>query len=324
MTQDLICPNETGYPLVIEGSNIIFDGNGHKIVGPQAFAGIFVQGSNITVQNVNAQGFQAYGIFAYNTPGIQLIGNNTSNNHVGLEIYTDSPTVNQALILGNISTGNSAYGAFTGQGNSGQIINPIFSGNDFSNSQSFALAVEATQFEYNGFLEFNKMTGSQNGLFLVGGTFNIHDLDLSQQQFQKIGIFGQEASSISLTNVNCSTTLAPNSLSEHTGVDFYEVQNFVINGYTSNNTDTGLRFETEQGVSCAGTIENSTFKNNDGVGISIISYDSTAYGLITLANNTFVESSGISDWTLANGTVADLVQSVIANNGNNQKHSSCH
>ena len=307
MVQDLVCPNTTGFAVLIEGNGITLDGNGHKIIAPQAAAGVYIQGSGDTVQNVDVEGVQVYGLFAYDSPGITFINNNTSNNLIGMEIYTDNVVISSPQIIGNTSTGNIAYGMRTGQGNTGQIINPTIRKNDFSNTQGFAIAIEAAQADLGSNLLSNVFTGSQNGIYLTGGSFTAHDFTLVTQLIVNTQIFAVDAASISIQDVDVSTLIPPNSTGSHTGIDFYHVLSFDIDRVSALNNDMGVRLETDHGISPTGAITNCFFGGNHHAGVSIISYDSTPYGQITFKSDFFAEGAGVGNVLLEGNTVANLV-----------------
>jgi len=308
LTEDLVCPNTDGFALVVVGDNITLDGNGFKILAPNAGAGLFVQGSENTVRNLGVQGGRAFGIFAYNSPGIKILNNDTSFNQVGIEIYTDAPVVSGAVVRGNKSVGNAAYGVRTGQGNLGQIVNPKISGNDFSDSGSFGMAIAATRYEMDGRRVYNRLRGSENGIFLVSGSFSLHHFSLRSEKLLKTQIFAQNAAYVRIADADVSSTLSPEPSEERTGVDLYRVGKFKLVRVKAHGNDTGLRLQTEQGVSPDGDIQDCDFAGHAYAGISIISYDATPYGRIKLKCNNFYEDvlAGVHELIVELSTVADI------------------
>ena len=309
MTQNLDCPNETGFAVMVVGDGITLDFANHTLTAPQAGAGIFVQGSNNTVMRARIQGVRPYGIFAYNSPGLQIVANDTSSNQVGIEVYTDSVLASNILIQGNVSRSNEAYGVRIGQGGSGTIVNPVITDNDFSNSGSFAMAIEAALYELDGRSMKNDYSNSEGGIFLVGGSFFIHHLSFPEYNLTKTQILATNAESVSLYSVDVSNRLAQISSGEHTGADLYRVGLFDLKFITSDNNDAGIRLQTEQGVSPTGNIQCSAFTNYYHAGVSVISYDGTPFGSIGFGGNFFDSKDvGTAGVMIEGSTQVDIAQ----------------
>ena len=294
LTQDLLCPTTTGFALQVIGNNITLNGNGHKIVAPLAAAGVYVQGQSDTVKNIKVNGAQTYGIFAYDAPGISILNNDVSGNSIGIEIYAESTHITNALVQGNIAHGNSVFGLRTSQDGVGTVDSPSIRLNDFSQSGSYAIVVDASNYEMDG-SALNILYNSANGLYLSGGTFYIHDLTMSLQMIQNTEIFGETAASVTIKNCDLSTFLKALATETHNGVDLYRVTEFQISGLIAANQDIGVRLETEQEISPAGSISGCSFSNNQYAGISIISYDGTHFGKVSTSGNRYCEKSTAQD-----------------------------
>jgi len=301
LTQDLICPTTTGNVLTLVGTGIVFEGNGHKIVAPNAASSIYVQGSNVTVRNTVVSGNGSTGIFAYDSPGLTLRGNDASGNIVGIDLYAENTLMSGVTIDDNISHGNSLYGLRTGQDGAGSIDSPTISGNDLSYSGSYAMLIEATNYEL-GPKSRNSFYKSVNGILLSTGSFYIHDIALTDQLIQDAQIFAENAVSVRISNVDVSTNLAPNSLERHMGVDLYHVASFDIECLIANHNDAGVRLETDGGISPSGKVSGSSFGSNQYAGISVVSYDGTPYGVLNFKKNKYNELDLSQDVVLAPGT----------------------
>jgi len=283
LTQDLNCPNTTGFALKVVGNGITLDGGRFHINSPLASAGIYVQGNSNTIKNVKVNGTQAYGIFAYDSPGIQITGSDTSSNQTGIEIYAENTVMNNVMIYGNISRSNAVFGIRVSQDGQGSVLSPQIDSNDFSQSGSYAMYIQATKFELSGF-SFNSFYQSLNGVYLQDGTFTIHDLLMSCQQIQNHEISVDSAQSVVVKDVELSTQLPPEPSQEHTGLDLYKCKTFEIKNMISSNQDVSVKLETEGGVCTSGTFDRVHFLDDTTAGIMVVSYDTTEYGVLTLAD----------------------------------------
>ena len=306
IANDLNCPNTTGFALLVEGNNISVDGNGHKITAPNAAAGLYVQGSGVSVSAFQINGISnGYGIFAYSSPAVSIRNNNVSQNQTGIMLYTDNLQMSSVSVSGNIATGNSLFGVRSGQDGSGNIDNPKIQNNDFSNSGSYAMLITASKYEVNG-CDRNKLSGSTNGIYLKTGQFNIHDISLTKEDIKKIEIFVDSASFVKVSNVDLSSRIPGDSNQERIGMDLYRVSQFDIWFLAAYNNDAGLKFETENGVSPTGNIRGCNIGGQTVAGIIFVSYDTTQYGSVHMAGNAFQETGSVQNILLA-GAASSLV-----------------
>ncbi|MDR3606630.1 MAG: right-handed parallel beta-helix repeat-containing protein [Oligoflexia bacterium] len=299
---DLICPNVTGFALKVIGSGIVFNGNGHQIVAPQAAAGLYVQGAQIQVQNIRVNGVPGDGIFAYDSPALQVSNSNFSNNQIGILLYAENTTMSNVSVVGNQASGNSLFGIRSGWDTNGAIESPVIRRNDFSNSGSYAMYIQAQDYEVSGF-DCNSLTNSLNGYYLKSGNFYIHDVQMSSQRIQEAQFFIDSALYVKVSNIDVSTALAPQPSQQHIGFDLYRVANFDINGLSSWNNDIGIKLETTGGVSPQGTIENCSFYTNAVAAVMVTSYDGTPYGAVELTNSVAQEVAPAIDLLVSPGTV---------------------
>jgi len=288
---DMNCAGYTGFALKIVGSGIKFNGNGHKIIAPQALAAIYVQGSNNTITGVTANGVvNGAGLNAYDAPGLVVQENNFSGNEEGILVWAENTSMSNILIFGNIIQNSSLFGIRAGWDTNGQIIQPEIVMNDLSNTGGYALYIQAQQYNM-GPQDFNVLYNSLNGIYLKGGGFSITNVSMTQQQIQQVEIFIDSALSVTVNNLDVSTVLPGQPSQQHIGLDLYRCAQFNINGLFSQNEDVGLKLETENGVSPTGTLKNCTFLNENVAAIMITSYDGTPYGVIDVLNSVYQASS---------------------------------
>jgi parallel beta-helix repeat protein len=292
LTQDLICPTTTGFALKIVGDHVSLAGNGHQIVAPQATAGLYIQGTSDSVEGLIVHGTAEYGIFAYDSPGVRIYGNNVSDNQVGIELYAEKTVMSGLQIFGNVARDNAVFGLRTAQDGNGAIVSPSIYLNDFSDSGSYGMYIQADRYELNGF-SLNQLKNSLNGVYLKDGDFLIHDVAMSFEKIQKVELFVDSARSVEVSDVELGTLLEPSPTQEHIGMDLYRCSRFQISQWVSWNQDVGLKLDTEQGTPTAGTLIDIAFLRNTTAGILAVSYDGTGFGTIKMTNAYFDEPTTV-------------------------------
>jgi hypothetical protein len=313
LAADLNCPTTTGYALIVEGNGTVLNGAGHKINAPLAAVGIFVNGTNDKVENVTVNGItQGTGIEAYDSPGVSIIGSNFSGNQTGIELYAETTVMSDVAVVGNVATGNSSFGLRTSWDTTGQIQWPAIQLNNFANSGSVGMYITAQNYELSGF-NLNSVANSQNGYYLAGGSFSIHDMLMSPQKVQNTQIFVAGALSVNVRNVDVSTSLAPNSSQTHLGLNLYECAQFSISGLVAWGNDIGVEIDTANGISSQGSMELSSFNANTFAGVYLTSFDSTALGNITIGSTAAHEVSPAADYVLGAGTLLGPKSSIKFN-----------
>jgi hypothetical protein len=306
LTQDLNCPDSTGFALQVIGDGITLDGNGYKIVAPLASAGVYVHGASDTVQNITVNGAAIYGLYVFDSPGVSVLNNDFSGNQIGIELYAQNTVMTGVVVQDNVARVNTVFGVRTAQDGAGSIVNPQIMGNDFSLSGSFAMAIGATSFELAGTAN-NTLSDSLNGINLSVGDFYVHDLSLSSQAILQSQIFVADATSAKIQNVDVSVqTVAPPSNSiaapagSHVGINLYQVGSFSLSTVNTTGNDVGVLVATEQGVSSNGAIASCQFAQNTTAGIALVSYDGTPWGDIQFMGNGFDEAAGVSQLLMRN------------------------
>jgi hypothetical protein len=295
IANDLQCPTETESALKIVGDNIVIDGQGHSISAPIARNGISVHGSNVQITSIQVHGVKnGNGLFAYDCPGIRLSENDFSKNEIGIMMYAEFTQMIGIQITGNTASSNSQFGIRATSGGGGAIVQPHIAGNDLEKSGDYALYVQATSYEVTA-EELNLMTLSNNGIFLSGGDFSLHDFSLSDQNIQNVQIFVENAQSVTVNNVNLSTSLTHQAGDKSIGLDIYRAQSFHIQNLTSLSNDVGIKLETEKNTSPNGKIVCSSFGGNFVAGVMLSSYDNTPYGTIIFDSNAFQEAVTAQD-----------------------------
>jgi hypothetical protein len=323
LAADLLCPTVTGFALNVVGNNITVDGNGHRIIAPLASAGLFVEGSNNTIREMRINGIlNGAGIMAYEAPNVHILYNDVSNNSQGIVVYADSNPLNGAKITNNVARNNLLFGIRTGYDAPGAVVSPLIRGNDLSGSGSYGVLVKATQFELDGG-HSNSFRGSMGGIYLAGGDAYLHDFSFGDDQIQKIGVFADSLDNLTVSNVDVSSNVHATAAQERIGMDLYRVTHFTINGLDGSDNDVGLKFETDTGVNCAGTVIGSTFLRNVVSGVLMVSYDGTSYGLVKFLQNCYGAALRVfvePGTTVATNSIPDDGVNACARGNGNQGH----
>lgn len=304
IANDLNCPAATGYALQVVGQNITINGNGKKISAPNAAAGLYVEGDNNTIMNIDVQGVEnGHGMMAYNTSNLKVVGNNFSRNKIGIMIYADE-VIKNPIVMTNKASFNSFAGVEMFYDEPGSIQNPIITLNEFKSSGEFAVYLKADQVNLQ--YTINDLSGSSSGFYLTGGDFKIESLSLTNQLIHKRHFMVDSVSSIEFKNVSL-TSLAPATVNQdRIAIDMYRVEKFEIEDVTIKGHDLGVKIATDSGVQTQGLIKETLFSGHSFSGLYAVSWDDTALGTIKLLDSEFKSSANAI--VVAEGTQVDLVQ----------------
>lgn len=302
VANDLNCPSVTGYALQVVGSNITINGNGKKIKAPNAAAGLYVEGDNVTIANFDIQGVEdGHGMMGYNTSEIKILSNNFSNNRIGIMLYADDEVKNP-IVMANKAVSNSFAGIEMFYDEPGTIKNPKIFLNDFKASGEFAMYLKADDVELKG---LNDLSGSTSGFYLSGGDFKIEDMTLAGQLIKKRHFMVDSVKSISFKDVNLTSIAPATADQDRIAIDMYRVEKFALEDVVLKNSDVGLKIATDGGVATAGTIKDTQFQGQSFAGLYMVSWDDTAFGTVKMKNTKF--KSVANTIVVAEGTVVDLL-----------------
>jgi hypothetical protein len=291
VANDLNCPGTTGFALIVAGDSITVNGNGHSISAPLANSGLYVHGNNVTITGFKVHGItQGSGILAFDAPGVRIQSNDFSANEIGIVLFAESTEMSNTMVLQNRANNSLLFGFESSLDEQGIMDAPLLMGNDFSNSGACGMYITASSFELTD-QNINNVAGSQNGVYLRGGNFYIHDLHMKQMQIPATEIFVDTAPSVIVSNVDLSNAFSHASTDSQIGLDLLRCGQFQITNLTANGNDVGLKLETESGYATTGTVQCSTFSNNYTAAVMASSYDATVYGNILLASNSYQEPS---------------------------------
>lgn len=283
MANDLVCPDTTGFALLVIGDNVTLDGNGHSITAPNAAAALFAEGDDITITRLKANGTtQGAGLLAYETPRIQIQGNDFSRNLIGISVYADRSAVAGMTVKKNRASNNQLFGIRTSFDAPGSIVSPVIQWNDFSRSGSYAMQIKAASWKLTS-LDGNALNNSTNGVYLAHGAFLIEGFTTAFADIRKIGVFVDSADQLEVKTSDFSTRTPGDSNQERIGLDLYRVKMFKIRTMRAHGNDTALKLETEGGVSPEGSVKDCDFSYQAVAGVVIESYDGTPYGRLFMS-----------------------------------------
>jgi hypothetical protein len=309
LANDLNC-STYGFALIVEGDKIKVNGNGHSITAPNALAGIYVQGSDIIVNNLTVRGIlSGAGMLGYDTSDVVISGNNFSNNQIGISFFNENVDAGTIILYDNIANHNSLFGLRISYDENGSVDKePGIVGNDFSNSGSYGMQLKMSSFEIDDTYD-NDLKGSSNGLYLATGNFNLHDFSLANSGVKNIGIFVDSANNVSVSRVDLSNHLPADSNQRRLGIDMYRCKHFSVSDSIFLGDDAGVKLETEMGVSPTGSITCSLF-DDVVAGVEVVSYDGTPYGQLVVQNNRFQNSCKVPEVLVIPGTVIGVNSSI--------------
>ncbi|MFZ4714930.1 MAG: right-handed parallel beta-helix repeat-containing protein [Bacteriovoracaceae bacterium] len=203
LKEDLNCPNEKNSVLTVTKKGITINGNGFKIIAPQAETAIRLLESNITIKNIDLSGEGVgRGIEIYNAKKAVLENLTIHHRRIGIDVFFDHKSCDYLTAIGNKVTGSEVFAL--------RINAPDCAGsrkiqnNDFYDSKDFAIYIKAKYVSING-LSGNRIDYSRNGFFLSGKKVKVRNLDLSQSEILENPLYISQTDKVSIKNVNVST-----------------------------------------------------------------------------------------------------------------------
>lgn len=309
----LDCSNYAGkYGLILYGNNLTLDGGSpkFKLIFPQGKVGILAYGTNAEVKNVEVSGMvNGMAILVYDSQGARVKYNKTNNNLIGITVYAENSPMPNVEIENNESKNNSLFGIRVNDARAqGKIVNsPKIRNNDLSGSGLYALHLRTDDMTFDSdHNDGNITTGSQSGLYLIGGEFTVKDINFTTA-IQKIHIFVAEAEKFHIQNVTFSGPGATQN-QEAYGLHIYKTDQVEIQDVTISHYDVGIKVATESNVQTDLSIEDTSTSSNSYAGIIIQAYDATnicprVLNDVTYASNpqNLILSSGLGNCTQDNG-----------------------
>ncbi len=341
LTADLDCTGFTGTVLTVDADQITIDGQGHRIIAPDAGAMVSITGhTGVTIRNIDLSGSpigisvtggggntftdvnvswlgatpSGEGILLFNSTGNLIELSTVTNRESGIRIFRDS---DGTTVQGNDLTGNST--AINGSGNFGQ--GHVISDNNLSNAAVWAITMRDDDLlQITG---DNIFHGSANGIDLaaVDGLM-LSDLDLSQvpglglrlggvtnSTFSRVAASGSPVG-ISVTGGGGNTFTDVNVswlgvTPSGEGILLFNSTGNLIEGSTVTNRATGFDLRGDnQRVECSWITDNTVgVEVRSGfMGISVTMNHIEGNSLAGVRNNgTAVVDAQVNFWGAANG-----------------------
>jgi len=312
LLQNLVCSEPNHVALEVWGAKNVVEGHGFAVKSAGSEIGLFISGDNTAIRNIDVSGVNGgYGMMAYDANGLRITSSRFRSNLVGANIYTDNVNSTNVQVLGNDMSGN-AFSALIFSGDGKQTDNPTITGNNFSNTGGYAVAIDALNASFSG-SQNNIYTGSRDVLYLSNGNFTVSNLDLSQSGALGPQIFSDSAKSLNVSNVNLTYTATGQQSQERTALHLYRVGSVNISNLTVTNSDVALKATTEMGTSTNVSVTGSTLTNASTAAIMLQSWDNTALGKVTISGNVLTGApAGYAIWQV--GTTALGAGSVLTGN----------
>jgi parallel beta-helix repeat protein len=142
--------------IVVQRSNIIIDGNGFTLQGPESGYGLYLSDvAGVRIERVNVRGFYC-GVYLYNTSYSTILESNITDNGYGDGIRISYSSYN--IILGSNITGNDGRGIWLYYNS---YYNIIFGNVLTDNGEGVSLIASDTNT-----ISGNNITNKQNGIVL--------------------------------------------------------------------------------------------------------------------------------------------------------------
>lgn len=291
LTADLDCSGFNGNALIIDGSNVVLNGAGHKItttVGGTSAVVVNTLANNVTVENLVVDAPNSVGIKVDGDNAL-IINNTVDKANLGILISKSGKVIKNKI---RNSTGNGIKIDLAEKSNDLQLS---INHNDLQNSVGCALYISAPDFTLTG-LTNNNLNGSNEAFCIKGGKFVIKNLSLANQLIYKRHFVIDSVESIVFSNVNVSSIAPSTAEQQRAGIDMYRVKYFKLENVVANCNDVGAQVQNEvqngQSVLPVGEIINSIFKGNVFAGVHVVIHDvNSKYGKIMVCENKFAQES---------------------------------
>jgi len=272
MEQDLDCSNYEGFAALSLSGDMILNGNGHKIISPNTYAGLYTETGKVKVKNLEIAGkADGVGIMSYNTRKLVVKNVTATDMFIGVDYNVSEDFDCDRVKIKGSNLSSNEYGV--------RISSPLCSfapnilDSDFSFSKSYALNITANKIRING-LKSNTFDNSSNGLLLSGSEkVVVKNLDLSES-----GIDGTQVFSYSSGLVRIKDSKFGNNSYE--GIHIYDAQKVVIRRVEAHNSGVGIKVVNEN-VATEFLGRKIASSGNETAGLLIDSSTSVKFSSIT-------------------------------------------
>ena len=320
LAADLDCNAVTGTALTIGADNLILDGNGHKIIAPNAFAVVSAIGRrNVMVRNTDLSGptgqQKGYGLNLVTVNNSVMENVTTHNREYG--IFSDWGGGS------NVFRGNDLTGNGTGMKVNGASVTVI--NNMLGNNVTGLLGNVVSNFNLGAGNDFNGSTTA----VLLSGSFNsvVEGLTLNNPT----GLVLSACHDVTVRNMDLS---GPIGQQKGHGLDLVTVTNSVIENVTAHNREYGVFSDWGGGTN----VFRGNNLTNNGTGMKVNGASVTVAGNM-LGNNmtglfgymvssfglgTDNDFSGSTTAVLLSGSFNSVVEGLTLNNPTGLVLSACH
>lgn len=305
LTEDLDCTGHAGYALVAKNTTATINGNGFSIIVPDAIAGIYAEGSSLSLNNVAIVGSESnIGIQAYNNYFLETNNVIANDFKLGIDSVFDSygdVGLCQGLNLQNSSfEGSVEFGVRVTAPNC--LGNVIFEGVSLENSQNYGATVNVDKFILDG-LNGSSVHNSYGGFLVYAREVELRNIDFSAQDVENETMLIIGSQKVTVQNSDFSGPEGSGGI----GMHICEVDEVYIDNIVSNGHDVGVKISTGSKQTTV-TLNNSEFVENATAGLLLSELAGVPFANVYADANS-IGGNGSADILVT----ADILDEVITN-----------
>ncbi len=300
LTEDLDCTGHTGFALIMKGSDSTLNGNGFKIIAPNALVGVYAEGINAKVTHLEVEGGSNTIAFqAYNAKSFDLDNIKADNQRIGIDFtYDNSVPQNEC---GGLIVKNSSIKASSDLGikMSARTCPGVFNveNTSFQDSQNFAMNINIENFDYQQ-NRGNSFRNAQNGFLITATNVVVKNVDFSAEEIVNETMLVYNPDTVIIEDSNFSGTN-----SQGIGLHICDAKDVFIERVVSNGHDVGIKVATD------------TKQTNLNFNLNTLESNGSA-GLLLATLSGLPFQSVKAEFNVFNQTQQGIVQtaSIVANN----------
>lgn len=280
LKEDLICESETESVLTVVKKGVIINGNGFKIIAPQAHTKIRVLSDNVLINNVNLVGNgTGIGIEIYNVKNAAIFKSVINDHNIGIDEYSNSHDCGELAVVGNNITRSKTFAIRINAKHC--RLSPFLEANDLSYTGDYALSVNMKKVYLTSFSK-NNLDFSRNGIYLSGDKVNVQGFSLNSANIGEKAIFIEGAKKVIARDLNLS-----GEMNTGEGLHIYNSEKILIDNVIADHREVGIKIAGEARKIKSLEIINSRADHNTMYGLFITSYGASWLKKLALFDSSF-------------------------------------
>lgn len=280
LKEDLICNEESKSVLTVVKKGAIINGNGFKIIAPQAQIKIRILADNVLINNVHMVGAgHSTGVQIYNVKNAAVIKSVITNHNIAIDEYSNNQDCGELALVGNNLSYSQTFAIKINAKNC--RLSPFLEGNDLSYSGDYALSINMKKVFLTSFSK-NNLNYSRNGIYLSGNKVNVQGFKLDSSYIGEKAIFIEGAKKVIARNLNVS-----GQYNSGEGLHIYNSEKILIDGVIADHHEVGIKIAGESKNIKSLLITNSRADNNLVYGLMITSYGSAWLKKLAIFDSSF-------------------------------------